>query len=102
MLALLVGVYFQIKFETYLKGQKNEYQILLNRNRKNFVPIAFWYFVKNDKYIKFCPIAYSEKGIKSYGAIRIYDEYLFFIYYSKSEKECIERTWPNCSDCLVP
>jgi hypothetical protein len=92
--------YPQVIFENYLNDQKLKYGILEKRDRVSFIPIAIWYWFKNDKHIPYSIVPYLEMGVTSLGLIRIYDEYIFYCYYSSIEKKCIEKEFPDYKKCV--
>jgi hypothetical protein len=92
--------YPQVIFENYLNDQRSKYGILEKRDRVYFIPIAIWYWFKNDEHIPYSIVPYIEKRIDSLSFIKIYDEYIFYCYYSRIEKKCIEKEFPNHEQCV--
>lgn len=93
LLFLCIGVslYYQVKFEKYISNQKKAYNILQNRERISFIPVAFYYMKsRNDR--DRClnrlsqDLIYEESNISTRRIIMGYDEYIMACFYNKNEK----------------
>ena len=81
----------QLKFEKYISNQKKAYNILQNRERISFIPVAFYYMKsRNDR--DRClnrlsqDLIYEESNISTRRIIMGYDEYIMACFYNKNEK----------------
>ena len=89
---LFLNIFYQFRYETYLKKQKNKYGILKNKKRLKYRPaiISRMEFLlnrnKGDLSIGAHAIMYEELNLKSFTSSIILDKYIVDCYYIRDEK----------------
>ncbi len=92
--------YIQFEAERYINRQIVTYNILEGRSRRIYRPFFIWLLVNRNENNQYSKIPYLERGIKIITANNIYDEYMYYCYYSREEKDCIRKEFPKHYNCL--
>ncbi len=89
LIALFIGVssLFQVKLENYIRDQNRKYEILNERKRNSYLPAIFYYLYRPEDCHRSFLLPYKSEEVREFSSRGLYDEYIVFCYFTKTERE---------------
>lgn len=100
IIILIFSVFKQIQVERYIKNQKEDYKILDNLERINYLPYVIFYFERelsgnrnNREENRAFFMPYELKKIETVTSDKDFDSYIVYCYFSKEEIKKYNETF---------